>query len=196
MKIINETKYRTRDLRRIITRVAKDELTPEQKRKLTIIVTAGKQGRGSSGCCYGPRRILIRLNEEKPDRIDFAMVIAHEMYHAAGRRSGKSNEYWMRRSSRYGRPGTTFGIADRNKRYAWAENTVAFPLGHQPPPKKKPKQTGAALAMQKAEHYRKLAIKWETKLKRAKTALTNYRQKIRYHERRAAAMKQPTEQEQ
>jgi len=181
MKVVNETHWRTDHLRRFLYAVGREELEPEDLRRLHVRVIYGR-GRhyryGSTGgyAWYNSTQMVLKMPQEiviSYTRRSLAMTIAHEMAHCRGMQHRD-----MRDSPRY-----SF-VDGWWERYAWAND---LPLEKKAPKKKKPRLTGEALAAERAEHFRGLLAQWETRAKRAATAIKKYRAKIRYYERRVAA---------
>ena len=174
MRVINKTNWRTDQLKAIAQRVAKDELDPEKAKRMTITfeTTRPRYKRAySSGRCHylGGNSIIVRLHKDLQNKTDLAGTLAHEMAHARGMDHGQ-----MRNSPRYSRVGNYREI------YAYAE---AMPLEH------KPRKTRPAVDIQAVRHQRTLASikRWETKLKRAQTALKKLRAQDRYYSKALAA---------
>jgi signal recognition particle subunit SEC65 len=182
MKIINQTRYRTDHLRAFVRRIAEDELSPKKRKvaEITFVRAANSGGWSSGHASLGGRRMKVRI-PASAKKIDLAMVIAHEMAHLRG-----MNHKQMRGNHHYHRLPAT------NELYAWAEE---LPLEISVPKDK------AKPDMQKVRYERVLvSIKnWQSKLKRAQTALRKLRDKERYYvkefERKAAINAQHTEQE-
>jgi len=148
-------------------------LEPKHKRHLMIVIYPSRYHH--TGLYYrGEHRIELRI---PPDATKWrlAVLIAHEMHHAAGRRGGRSNEYWMRRSDKYG-----FTVGAREL-YSWVND---LPLDKQKPKAQKPKLTSEDKARAMLERTNKNIAVWETKLKRAKNALKKYNKTRKYYEKR------------
>jgi hypothetical protein len=174
MRVVNKTKWRTDQLKAFAVRAAKDELDPEKAKRLniTFVNTRPQDDRAySSGLCYrlGGNDIVVRLHRKLQNKTDLAMVLAHEMAHARG-----MNHNQMRGNPRYRR------LESTRELYAWAE---AMPL------EVKPKRAKTPVDIQAVRHQRILAAtkRWETKLKRAQTALKKLRAQDRYYSRAMAA---------
>lgn len=172
MKITNQTHWRTDHLKAFVNRVAQDELDPEKRKSFRVYFTYARGHGFSSGHApYHGNRIHIRLssgnNGKLPSKTDLAMVIAHEIAHSRGM------HHWQMQGGRYNRRG------DYKERYAWAE---LLPLEKK---EKKPK-----LVDQQQIRYQQVLAgqkRWESKLKRAQTALRKLRQKERYYSKALAA---------
>lgn len=211
MKIINKTVWRTDHLKAVLQRCAEMELEPAKRRRMVVtIVYSGKRHDGSSGCAFvggtraliripkGPRqpdkrfvnhyrkcdsdpeyqhpekgnllaRYLARFDEAESMRnikLAFASVACHEFAHSRGMRHTQMPKQYT--------------WADGWKDYvAWAAD---MPLEVQIVERK-------AADVQQQRYARVLNLKsaWETKLKRAQTALKKLRARERYYERAFAA---------
>lgn len=181
MKINNKTKWQTKQLRALINEVMKrspshlkDKFKEQQYRaKLEVEVVYNKQkhrGSCSGRGWYNSWSIRLMLPSQQVDRIDLAMVIAHELAHTLNYRHPD-----MTGSALFNRIGSWREI------YAWAEN---FPLEHEPV-KLKPKGTDLQLLRYNRILTRQTA--WELKLKRAQNALKKINKDRRYYEKRLAA---------
>jgi len=177
MEIRNKTKFKTPHLRAFVNKISKLELEPQDKRRLVVEVVPSREY--VSGCYYSAyHHIEIRL----PPRVEkwqVGVVIAHEMAHARGRKGDRSNEYWMRRSVRYG-----FTPAAKQY-YQWCE---ALPLEAVKPKPKKPKPTPVEKVISNIERVEKNLNNWATKLKRAENAITKYNKQLKYYRKRLDAM--------
>lgn len=180
MQIKNKTHWRTDQLKAFASKVAAVELDAGQRKKLTIECVHSRS-RGISGCAWR-RASLIRIRIprqlERVNKPALAMVLAHEMAHVRGLPGGRSSELAMRSSDVYGYRGKY------KEHYAWANE---LPL-EQKPPKLKPKIDAATRARDKRERIEQLIRQWETKRKRAETAIKKYRRHLRYYDKRLAAM--------
>lgn len=118
MKIENRTHWKTEHLRAFASRVAETELEVEGRKRAKLIFEYTRAGRGGSSgrAWYASQRAVVRVARNHPDKLDLAMVIAHEMAHLRGLRHESPA---MSRSPRYHRVGTW------KKVYAWAD---AMPL--------------------------------------------------------------------
>jgi len=84
--LLNSTCYSTRELKKMFTRIAKDELAPEKAKRVRFKIVYSKEGR-HSGCAYvGGTLGTLRLPKppHKIDPVKVALVIAHEMAHLRG----------------------------------------------------------------------------------------------------------------
>jgi predicted SprT family Zn-dependent metalloprotease len=128
LKLINTTAYSTRDLKKLFTRIAKDELDPAKRKRVVFKVVYSKKGR-ISGCAYvGGINGTMRL--PKPpyplNMASLAMVIAHEMAHLRG----------MRHNQMRGMSGYTWRGNKYKTIYAWAdEHNIS--IKDAPKPKRK-----------------------------------------------------------
>ena len=183
MKIKNKTKYQTKHLRKFVTEIAKKELkhVSASRRKALTIEFVPTRSRGCSGYAYISgyyARVRVEKDLTPGSHWELAVVIAHEMAHLAGAKSGRSNERAMRSSIPYGWNKKT------PEYYSWAED---LPLE-----KKVEKVKAKPTALEKAEanlaRIEKNISNWEVKAKRAKTALAKYRKQVKYYQGRVVAL--------
>jgi len=164
MKLINKTQWQTRDLRAIISRVAKDELEPAKRKHVTFTVVYGHRGGSSGYATIGGYNAKIRIAAEDPDLIDFAYTTGHECGHLRGLRHG-ADMHCARYSRKHG---------DHRAFYSWA---AELPL------RKKAPITKKRVVDKYAKTIYALA-RWQTKLKRAKTAIRKLERRKAYYTRR------------
>lgn len=177
MKIINKTHWQTAHLRAFIQPLAAEELTQKQRAwlRITFVYTRRAGSTYSSGCAVlNGTTATVRLSKHTPDKIDLAMVIAHELAHVRG-----MHHPAMHQDPRYTRQERTKEI------YGWA---LALPLEA-----RKPRQRAIPGADEKLEHAEKMLVINERKLKRFTTICKRWRLKVRYYERKKAAMTPPQE---
>jgi hypothetical protein len=175
MKITNTTHWQTKDIARLIHRVAKDELDAGQLKHAYVKIRTGRY----SGCCsYGtPLQPRVRMTLRLPhvgqvDPIGFAFIIAHELGHAKGLRHVPDM-----RNPRYSR------IGDWRERYAYA---VDYPIRRKPEQRR---ATGAVLFETRHDRALVMARRWKTKVKRDATLLKRWERRVRYYENKIAACK-------
>lgn len=200
MKIVNDTQWKTSHLRAIASRIASAELEPEERRKLVVTFTHEL----ATDCCsgfasYTTYRCTVRMPRTAPHAeenrtwiYDLAAVTAHEIAHC----HGQKGERWMRSSVRYGHAGLgrrSYGGEERRlktrKFYAWV---FSMPLDRKDAPKKKEGKTPLDIAEAKFAKAQATLKKWQTKKKRATTAVTKYRKQIRYHKDRITKLRGTT----
>lgn len=180
MKIVNETHWQTAQLRAFVTRVALAELEPA-KRKVVTIRFVHSRTRGPSGyATVNGTSCTVRVPRRDVNKPALAKVIAHEFAHLRGWEGGRSNELFMRGTARYGYRG------NYQEYYAWTND---LPLDVQPP---KPKN---AIPPEQKDEKKIAGIqaalkRWESKKKRAETALKKYRRKLKYYEKKVAATRE------
>ncbi len=168
MKIINQTDYETSDLRAIIRRCAAMTLEAEKRRRVVVTVTYARQRHGASGCAtIGGRHATLRITRDHPRPDSLACLAVHEFRHLNG---------WN-----HSRMKATYSSEDV-ARYAWA-NSMGVRVKE---PKIRPTQ--ADKASDALAHARMMFARSLTRLKRAQTLSKKWRTKIRYYERRMAAM--------
>jgi len=169
IKIIeNYTHWSTRDLRRFVTRCAKQEGVKNAR-----IVFA--YNRAVDVWCSGYAQCPgihtnIKLPSYYVDRIDLAFVLAHEFAHLRGVKHKQ-----MRDDPYYYRVGKWREI------YAWAQDLDLTKV--LPQPKARP-SVDAKLA-----HAQTMLARAASRVKRGTTILRKWKAKVRYYERTALAQK-------
>jgi hypothetical protein len=198
VKIINRTELRKIDLRRIAVRAVRqiEDLIEGSKFDLwgpLRIEFREAAPRGDK--CWGRAHIGGRscwVNAYAPfnhyrqrggrprtlddsDKIELAHIIAHEVAHCAGMEHSDMKECYRE---------LTWG-GNWDTKFEWA---AAMPLGFIEP-RKRVQKTGLALAEER--HARAIAKvkEWESKKRRAAKLEKKWRDKIRYYERRMAALR-------
>jgi hypothetical protein len=175
MKIVNHTHWDTRDIMRLVYRVAQDELDPGQlKNRGRITIKYRRNGNIGGWCYYGTMKdpnVRMRLNLPRTnlDPVALAMVIAHELAHAKGMKHREMN------STRY-----TWGPGWR-ERYAYA---LDYPIGVKAAPVKPSLTEKRAKALAKAQSK---VREWERKLKLANTTLRKWKVRVKRQERLLAS---------
>jgi hypothetical protein len=166
MKVVNHTRWRTDHLARFMRTVALSELDAAKRRGFTMVVKYNRAGANGTYCsgraAIGGRRITVMVPSGTVDRIDLAMVIAHEMAHARG-----MDHSAMRGAERYHRVGAWRDF------YAWAERV---PL--EPTPAKAPVPL-AAKRVTRLEHARTKLAEWERAVKRAETHRRKWSRRVK-----------------
>lgn len=164
MKLVinNQTHYRTCDLRPFFVRCAKQEGVTEAR----VDVVYNRQVRGCvTGYAYANRTYSrIMLPSQGIDRVDLAMVIAHEFAHNKGvtHKQMKDDPYY--RST----PRTA-------EVYAWAREL--------PIRKVEPKTKQRRGPTDKLAHAQAMLRSWETKLKKTKTLHKKWERRVKYYEK-------------
>ena len=174
MRLSNSTVYSTRDLKKIFTRIAKQELDPAKAKRVRFKIVYSKMGH-HSGCAYLNGTLGTLRLPKPPYKIDHAkvaMVIAHEMGHLRGLEHGAAMHC--------GRYSWTHG--DYKTFYAWANE---YPIGVRQP---KPKAVVAPLDA-KLDHATKMLAKNEAKLKRTAVLVKKWAAKVKYYQKKAAEPK-------
>lgn len=155
-------------------------LNAAQKRIIKAMRGWHEQGRvcttGSSWSDRADRKEAEYKAAVLPDKIDFAMVCAHEALHCMGVTHRRMNTVYreVQRKGRY------------REKFGWAAD---MPLDLKAPPKKKVRPTGIELACDRHEHANAMLAKADTRLKRAQTIRKKWHRKVRYYEGRMAALK-------
>jgi len=134
--------------------------------RVVVVYTRKRGSTYSSGCAHIKSNWMkVRLSKYTPNKIDLAMVVAHELAHTRGMR----DEYMMRHSSKYGR------VGNYKERYAWAND---LPLEQvEKKSKKKPVD-------QKLAHVRAMLKAARTREKRATTLRKKWEAKVKYYTKR------------
>lgn len=192
MKLTNNTHWNTADLRRIATRVCREEFprdrfpnfkVPFGAKDMRVVVGYNRgstRTRMSSGHAqYGSRWAYVNVPSGGVDAVDFAHVLAHELGHCKGLRHGAMPPHMesttVVRRSDYIR-----------QHFAWA---AALPIRKQAP-KRKPRAT----ADDKLAHASRMLKRAETRLKLAKTIAQRWHRKVAYYTKQttlAAAARRP-----
>lgn len=179
MRLVNETRWRTADLRAIVDRAAREEADAPTRRRLhiTIRYRRGTQtwttGNAYLGTPERPGTIRVFVTRHAVDPVSLAHTAAHEIAHARG-----VDHQTMRGSPRY-----TFTDGWR-ERYAWAASMPIRAIE----PRAKVKPT----PVDRLAHARALHKAALTRLRRAQTIEQKWRRRVRDLERRtgpAAAMR-------
>lgn len=178
----NKTHWRDDHIRAFISRQMLEE-RPDLCRRGTpalhvkIVYTRRNGSTYSSGeATVRGNWMKIRLSKRTPDKVDFAMVIAHELAHTRGAK----DEYMMRHSAKYGRVGSYRQI------YAWANE---LPLEVRPRIAKQRPQPDAKLA-----HCERMLKAAMTREKRATTLRKKWEAKVKYYSKKITTMEVPDEQ--
>lgn len=178
MKILNETAWRTDQLRALIQRVAEDELSSQQRKILRVTINYKRRYTNMMGsACIGTpfhqqlsMTLLLPRTSANFDRVAYALTIAHEMAHCRGwqHRQMTGNRYdW--------KPGW-------QERYAYVAD---YPIERAPAVKNiNPGDDVKHL------HAVKMVKQWTSKTKKAATILKKWARKVRYYEKKMAAKTQ------
>lgn len=167
MKVINETDYDTMYLKRLFLECEKYcafwKLCGPNDKKHREVTVVNKKGGGHAGTAwYNTYSIVMKLpyDPKKSNTHIIAQIYTHEVEHNSGQHHRGQADCFKRR--------ITF----------WADEVVPTKVK-----KEKPKISIVAKREKKAREQLK---KWETKLKRAKTAVAKYVKQIKYYENKAA----------
>jgi hypothetical protein len=170
VKLLNTTCYSTRDLKKIFTRIANEELQPEKAKRVKFKIVYSKEGR-HTGCAYvGGTHGTIRLPKppHKLDMAQVALVIGHEIGHLRGLRHGSAMH-----CARY-----SWTHGDYRTFYAWA-NEIPIAI-KESKAKPAPPKVDSKLA-----HAVKMLEKNEAKLKRTQALVKKWSAKVKYYQKRA-----------
>ena len=171
MRVTNKTRWKTADLKAILLRSAREELGQETIRRLRVEILYRKTS-GSSCSGYaviGGFTSLVRVPRRDVDKVDLAYVARHEFAHNRG-----LDHAAMRGCPLYRRVGRW------REHYAWAE---AMPLREKDRP-----PAPAPLAERREAAAREQLEEWERRLRRAAAKVRRYRARVRYYEKRKAAV--------
>ncbi len=178
IKIENRTRYRSDHLRAFVVR-ARDQVFGDDRKPLRVVFRPARcrvHGRASLGGSWStiwvPQHRLLRSGWGDL-RLELAQILIHELAHNAG----ANGELWMRRSTRFG---WGQGWQDNVR---WAE-TLPLELAQEPV---KEKASSPAVLEAKRARVEARIQKWQSKEKRAKTALRKLRRSLSYYDRRLAA---------
>ena len=182
MRVKNESRYQTRDVRSFITWVSNQEgWTPDMRKRLTVLVVNARKWH--SGCAWRScNEMEIRL--PPPDRLikaHVAALVAHELKHITDKRHRPySTERAMRGRGRY-----SLNSGEPEKYWAGAEELNL----RSKEAKKKAAPTPYEKAMAGLDKAEKMVAKHERKLKLAKTLVAKWSKKAKYYAKRAEALK-------
>lgn len=172
IRIVNRTPWRTDHLRAFVVQARAMVFEKDERKPLAVFFERSRtvlHGRAAVG---GSRSRVWLPCVRTPDRLTLAQLIAHELAHNAGARG----ERWMRRRA-------AFGVGDRGdaERFAWA---YTLPLERTPAPAPAPESERIASALAGIEAR---AARWQSKAKRAATALKKLARSRRYYTAKLAA---------
>ena len=178
MRIVNKTKWDTRDIMKLVYRVAQDELNPGGLKNGRITIKYRRNGGIGGWCYYGtiqnPNvRMRLMLPRTGLDSVSLALVIAHELAHAKGVKHSEMNE------TRY-----KWGTGWR-ERYAYAQS---FPIGTKAEPVKPTLDDKRQKELRKAQG---MIVKWTRRHKLAGTTLKKWQKKAKAIERRLETPSHP-----
>jgi predicted SprT family Zn-dependent metalloprotease len=170
VKIDNQTHWSTKDIEKLIRRVAEDELQPGQLKHGVVKVRYSRKN-GYTGLCYigtmrRPRvRMQLNIPRKAVDPVAFAAVIAHELAHAKGYQHGidmHNNRYGWREGWK--------------QRYSYAQD---FLICAKPEIKIAPEERREKRRQQTLVKAERMVKKWQTTSKRAQTMLKKWQTKLR-----------------
>lgn len=183
IEIENETSWRTADVRRFIVEGCKIVFDPGDKPVIRCRVVYARRG-GVTGCAYlGGTHMTLRIGKPREgghDAREIGALVVHELGHLRGLDHGR-----MRGGARWTWKGVEGGYAAHLAAQGWAAD---LPLRMEEREKRE-RVTGEALIERRAAATVAAIKRWETKAKRAATALKKLRARARYYDRRAAAMR-------
>ena len=177
MKLINSTNWNSAQVKAIVRKVAEiEQLTPDEIGRLIVELRYRKRSHrradeysGGYGY-YNSMHFVLKVVKGVPqDKVVFARVIAHELAHNQGVHHGKAMK------------GADYGWGEGWKeKWSWAE---AMPLEMNPEPKKLSKTAGSKMI-----HCLEQLVSWERKAKLARTKIRKLTLRVRYYQKKLAAM--------
>jgi predicted SprT family Zn-dependent metalloprotease len=170
VKLVNKTHYSTRDLKKLFTRIAKDELNPDKAKKVVFTIKYWRSN-WTGGCAYvGGTHGTLKMPKphHKLDMPAIAKTIAHEMAHLHGLHHG-AKMHCARYSWHHG---------DYKTYYAWAND---YSISHLETASK----PAVAPVNAKLDHATKMLAKNEAKLKRTAVLVKKWTAKVKYYQKRA-----------
>jgi hypothetical protein len=161
MKIINHTTYPTRELRKFLLAGHKAHGADTNK---VITIKWSRHGMHWGCASYSGSSMMLTIPKGKLSMTEFALLFEHELAHNLGLRHGEMDE-----AVRY----------CQGKIPAWA---VGFDLKE----RAEPERVDPVVARE--THARKMLERWEKKLERAKRQRSKWAVKVRYYDRKSAAV--------
>lgn len=213
MRIFNRTSWKTSDLRAIVSRIAKTELTAAQRKNLWCEIRVCRNQRATdpadaywndswsftSGQAFlhGPRSETIviymptRWNLNGRERVGLCSTIAHEMAHIRTRKSGPAVERAMRTSVPYGNIDrmTEKGAAAQLALYAWVHEMPIRRADAKPaaaPPAPQPAAAAATTATASPALIERRAAKAAATLARWESELARRERAVKRARRKVA----------
>lgn len=163
MRIVNETKYRTEDIKRFLV-LAHEAMGAPRDKKVRIVYSHCSQHWGCAS--YGGRWMKLTLpgDPAKVNGLEFARVIEHEIAHNLGIRHPE-----MDTLTRYCKQSVPWaeGLALRVK-----EETPRASVDH---------------VARREAHARRMQERWQRRLDAAKRHHQKWTRKVRYYDRKTAA---------
>jgi hypothetical protein len=177
MKIVNETGYRTEDLRRFI--VIAHEATATEMPEWKVVRVVWSKHNVHWGCAYYDNSgMTLTIPKGKLSMAELARVTEHELAHNRGIKHGDMDAELMHRRMADGSPfqWTLPG---------WAEGIELRLVGKRAAP------TMQARIDERSAHAAKMAALWERKLAVAKKRVRKWTAKVRYYETRGPVAARP-----
>jgi hypothetical protein len=181
VRILNKSKWNTKDIARLIRRVAQDEIEPGHLKHARVKIKHGKRREvckpGYGGyCAYGSMirpnvwmAIELPAKDTEIDSVLVAKIIAHELGHSKGITHRDMNNI-------------RYGWKDGwREQYAYASEYPIRPK----PVKAKPEKID--LVQKKRDRAVAMVSKYESRIKRHTTILRRWQKQARYYEGRVAA---------
>ena len=182
MKLVNKTRWNSAQVKALIRAVAEKELlTPDNIKRLYVTMKYRKRSRYWDDVAvtgwgtYHAWNICLKVvrGVTRLDKVQMAKTIAHELAHNQGVRHGGA----MR--------GVDYGWAPGwREKWAWA-NDFPITLNAELVPVQRGSFDAASNEMQ---HCQKMITLWERKTKLARTKMRKWAVKLKYYEKKMAAM--------
>lgn len=175
MRVINKTGWRTSDLKRILTECAiREELSPDLRKELVVHIVHARsrpyRGRASIGGSWS-RLWVPSVKLGRFDSVSFAHIARHEFAHNRGYREERA----MRATKEYG------WVDGWREVDAWVSS---YPVRQKDPPKSWSRPGDSEKLVRLFEQQ----TTWQRKAKLAATKLRKLKLRIKYYERKVAAM--------
>lgn len=184
-EIKNETRYRTADIRRILRGAAAEVFDPGDKPIIRCRVVYARRGRVSGCASIGGTMMTLRIGRHVSDVRLVGALVVHEMGHLRGLQHPQ-----MRGAPRWTWRGYPRGMewAERRERWLKAHEWARGLALHEETPEHRPRLVGAVLIEKRREQTVQSLERWTKKARRAANAMKKLRARLRYYDRRAAAL--------
>jgi len=188
--IANETRYRTADIRQFLRKAAEMVFDPGQKAIIRCRVVYAHR-RNVSGCAtIGGTLMTLRIGKDVQDKREVGAVAVHEMGHLRG-----LDHFHMRGAALWTDRGLSRVVSAQTgeswsarERWLRAHQWAADLTLREEQPNRKPRLAGMDLVEVRRERVLEALGRWSKKAKRAATAMKKLRGRLKYYDRRAAAM--------
>ncbi len=175
MRIKNSTNWCTADFKRILQRVAAEELEPPHRKRLRVEIHQMRGRQNPHGWCRGFAYIRgywmkLTVPKEYVDPVDFAFVAAHEMAHCRGL------DHPNMRHPRYRRMGDQYRTI-----YGWAGEMTIMAKAARPAPTVYDKLTNALA------HAQRMLERHARRMRLQLTVTKRWQRRVAYYQRRLEA---------